>query len=193
MCRLVKSDMSRIGKQPISTGGATVTVQGGRLIVKGPHGELAISIPKALSVNVDGSMVSVVRRHEDRRARALHGLIRSEIANAIHGVSTLWSITLELSGVGYRAAMNGQALVLTVGFSHPVTTPPPQGITFTVVEGKVIVTGIDKRVVGQTAATIRAIKKPEPYKGKGIKYVGERIRKKAGKSAKAVGGAPGAK
>lgn len=173
--------------------GVTVAVQGSSLVVKGPHGELTISIPEAITIHVDDRAVSVLRRGEDRRARALHGLIRSEIANAIQGVTALWSTTLELSGVGYRAAMNGQALVLTVGFSHPVTVVPPQGITFTVVEGKVVVTGIDKRVVGQTAATIRAIKKPEPYKGKGIKYAGEHIRRKAGKSAKAVGGAPGAK
>lgn len=186
--------MSRIGKQPISIGtGITVTVQGGSVVVKGPHGELTISIPEAITIHVDDRTVSVLRRSEDRRARALHGLIRSEIANAIQGVTALWSTTLELSGVGYRASVNGQSLVLTVGFSHPVTTLPPQGITFAVNEGKVVVTGIDKRVVGQTAATIREIKKPEPYKGKGIKYEGERIRKKAGKSAKAVGGAPGAK
>lgn len=186
--------MSRIGKQPILMGaGATVAVKDGRLVVKGPHGELELSIPEALLVKVDGSTVSISRRSEDRDTRALHGLIRSEIANAIHGVTMKWSKTLELSGVGYRAAINGQALVLTIGFSHPVTTLPPQGITFSVTEGKVIITGIDKRIVGETAATIRAIKKPEPYKGKGIKYEGERIRKKAGKSAKAVGGAPGAK
>lgn len=186
--------MSRIGKQPISIGtGVTVTVQGGSLVVKGPRGELTISIPEAIIIHVDDQAVSVVRHHEDRRTRAMHGLIRSEIANAIQGVTSLWSTTLELSGVGYRASMNGQALVLTVGFSHPVTTLPPQGIVFAVTEGKVVVTGIDKRVVGQTAATIREIKKPEPYKGKGIKYAGEQIRKKAGKSAKAVGGAPGAK
>lgn len=173
--------------------GATVAVQGSNLSVKGPHGELEITIPAALSVKVEGTTISVGRRNEDRLTRALHGLIRSEIANAIAGVTLSWKKTLELSGVGYRAAINGQALVLTIGFSHPVTVLPPEGIMFAVTEGKVVVTGVDKRVVGQIAATIRAIKKPEPYKGKGIKYIGEHIRKKAGKSAKAVGGAPGAK
>lgn len=173
--------------------GATVSVQDGRLTVKGPHGELGISIPGVLTVKVDGPTISLERHNEDRQTRALHGLIRSEIANAIAGVTMEWKKTLELSGVGYRAAINGQALVLTIGFSHPVTVLPPEGITFAVTEGKVVISGVDKRAVGQTAATIRAIKKPEPYKGKGIKYIGEHIRKKAGKSAKAVGGAPGAK
>ena len=186
--------MSRIGKQPIVIGsGATVAMQASRLLAKGPHGELGVSIPDVLSVTVDGPAIFVSRRNEERQTRALHGLIRSEIANAIAGVTKGWKMTLELSGVGYRAAVNGQALVLTIGFSHPVTVEPPEGITFAVTEGKVVITGADKRVVGQTAASIRAIKKPEPYKGKGIKYEGEHIRKKAGKSAKAVGGAPGAK
>lgn len=173
--------------------GATVTVQENRLVVKGPHGELGISIPDGITARVDGATVFVGRKNEDRKTRALHGLIRSEIFNAIEGVTQIWKKTLELSGVGYRAAINGQSLVLTIGFSHPVTVEPPEGITFSLVEGKVIIAGVDKRVVGQIAATIRAIKKPEPYKGKGIKYAGEHIRKKAGKSAKAVGGAPGAK
>lgn len=186
--------MSRIGKQPIVIGAAvTVAVEDGSLRVKGPHGELGVTIPEAITVNVDGSTISIERHNEDRQTRALHGLIRSEIANAITGVTLSWKKILELSGVGYRAAINGQALVLTIGFSHPVTVEPPEGITFAVTEGKVVITGVDKRAVGQTAATIRAIKKPEPYKGKGIKYAGEHIRKKAGKSAKAVGGAPGAK
>lgn len=186
--------MSRIGKQPISIGaGATVTVQENRLVVKGSHGELGIFVPDGITVSVDGPTVFVGRKNEERTTRALHGLIRSEIFNAIAGVTQVWKKTLELSGVGYRAAINGQALVLTIGFSHPVTVEPPEGITFSLVEGKVVIAGVDKRVVGQTAATIRAIKKPEPYKGKGIKYIGEHIRKKAGKSAKAVGGAPGAK
>lgn len=186
--------MSRIGKQPITINSdVSISINGDRVLVKGPKGELGLSIPEVLSVKVEGRIVTIVRQNEDRTTRALHGLFRSEVANAIHGVTVQWSKTLELSGVGYRATTGGQALILTIGLSHPVSIIPPPGITLAVVEGNIVVTGVDKRVVGETAATIRTKKKPEPYKGKGIKYEGERIRRKAGKSAKAVGGAPGAK
>ena len=121
----------------------------------------------------------------------MHGFLRAQIANQIKGVSEGWTKALELVGVGYRAAVSGNNLVLTVGFSHPVTIEPSAGISFEVQEGKIVVSGNDKQAVGQVAATVRGVKEPEPYKGKGIKYQGEYIRKKAGKSAKAVGGAPG--
>ncbi|MEK7543479.1 MAG: 50S ribosomal protein L6 [Patescibacteria group bacterium] len=186
--------MSRIGKMPISIDeGASVSVSGDTVTVKGPKGDRVLSIPEGLAVAVEGSTVSVTRKNEGRDTRALHGYYRSELHNAIVGVTKLWTKTLELAGVGYRAAMSGPSVVLTVGFSHPVTITPPVGITLSVVEGKILVQGSDKHAVGQVAASIHAVKKPEPYKGKGIKYAGEYIRRKAGKSAKAVGGAPGAK
>lgn len=186
--------MSRIGKMPIPISeGASVSVSASSVSVKGPKGELVLPVPDGLTVTMEGGQVVVARQGEDRKLRALHGYFRSEVNNAVVGVTRLWSRELELAGVGYRAIMNGPNVVLTVGFSHPVIVTPPAGITLSVVEGRVVVSGIDKHVVGEVAATIRAVKKPEPYKGKGIKYVGERVRRKAGKSAKAVGGAPGAK
>lgn len=184
--------MSRIGNMPVQTPeGASISVEGSSALVKGPKGERSIPVPDGLTVVVEGNFVTVGRHSEDRATRALHGCFRSELSNAIVGVSKLWTRELELVGVGYRAAMSGPSLVLTVGFSHPVTITPPAGITISVVEGNVIVSGIDKRLVGEVAAGIRAVKKPEPYKGKGIKYAGEHIRRKPGKSAKAVGGVPG--
>ncbi|MBI4066495.1 50S ribosomal protein L6 [Candidatus Gottesmanbacteria bacterium] len=186
--------MSRIGKQPILiTNESSVAVSDGVVTVKGPKGERSISIPKELTVAVEGNLVTVGRRSEDRAIRALHGFFRSELNNAIIGVTMFWTKELELAGVGYRAVMSGPEVALTVGFSHAVTITPPAGITLSVREGKIVVSGIDKRLVGEVAASIRVVKKPEPYKGKGIKYVGEHVRRKAGKSAKAVGGAPGAK
>lgn len=184
--------MSRIGKKPmILTNEASVAVQDGRVVVKGPKGERSIAIPEGLSVSVEGANVVVTRNSDDRMLRALHGNFRSELNNAVLGVTKLWTKELELAGVGYRATMSGPNVVLTVGFSHPVTIEPPSGIGLAVVEGKIVVSGIDKRLVGEVGAGIRAVKKPEPYKGKGIKYAGERIRRKPGKSAKAVGGPPG--
>lgn len=186
--------MSRIGKQPIViTDDASVAVSDGVVTVKGPKGELAVVISEGIAVSVEGKSVMVTRQSEHRVVRAIHGYVRSALNNAVVGVTKLWTKELELVGVGYRAAMSGPELALTVGFSHPVTITPPAGITLSVREGKIVVSGIDKHLVGEVAASIRAVKKPEPYKGKGIKYVGEHIRRKAGKSAKAVGGAPGAK
>jgi large subunit ribosomal protein L6 len=130
----------------------------------------------------------VQNEHKGKTADALFGFVRAYIANIVQGITVGWTKSLELSGVGYRAAVTGSDLVLTVGYSHPVKISPPAGITFAVVEGKIVVSGTDKQVVGQMASKIRDVKKPEPYKGKGIKYVGEQIRKKAGKTAKAVGG-----
>lgn len=141
---------------------------------------------------MNDQIISVETFGKDKKISALHGLVRAHIDNMIHGVSEGWTKTLVLSGVGYRAALTGTDLVLTVGFSHPVIIVPPAGIQFSIVEGKVIVSGVDKQTVGQIASDIRKVKPPEPYKGKGIMYEGEHIRKKAGKSAKGVGGAPGA-
>lgn len=186
--------MSRIGKQVIIIASdASVSVGDRSIFVKGPKGERTLVVPGGLRVEVKGNTVSVVRDNEGRETRAIHGYFRSELSNAIVGVTKLWTKTLELAGVGYRAAMSGNSVVLNVGFSHPVTIVPPEGISLSVAEGKILVQGSDKHAVGQVGASIHAVKKPEPYKGKGIKYEGEHIRRKAGKSAKAVGGAPGAK
>lgn len=182
--------MSRIGNMPVPTGGASVSLGENRVTVTGPKGELVLPLPEGISVSLKGDQVLVSRTGENR---ALHGLFRAQLHNAVVGVTKLWTKELELSGVGYRATMDGRNLVVMVGFSHPVTIVPPPGITLSVVEGKVVVSGIDKQLVGEVAAKIRSVRKPEPYKGKGIKYVGERIRRKSGKSAKAVGAAPGAK
>lgn len=186
--------MSRIGAQPITVPqGASVTIEGHDVICRGPKGELRMHIPQDIAVRESGGEILVEAKNKERKTSATHGAIRAILKNCLTGVTTGWSRTLELAGVGYRAALSGVNLVLNVGFSHSVTIVPPAGITFAVTEGKIVVTGADKHTVGQIAADIREVRKPEPYKGKGIKYEGEHIRKKAGKSAKAVGGAPGAK
>lgn len=184
--------MSRIGNQPVSVlSGVTVTQKAGLVAVIGPKGELALRVPNGITVAQNGTNLVVGRKGDNRFARGTHGAFRAIVANAVVGVTSGWTKTLEMHGVGFRASVAGSDLVLTVGFSHPVTVKSPAGITFAVSEGKIIVSGIDRHMVGQMAANIRQIKPPEPYKGKGIRYVGERIRKKAGK-AKAVGATSGA-
>ena len=186
--------MSRIGNAIIEIPKeATVTVAGSHVTLKGPKGTSVFTVPESINLTMTGNVLDVKRQQNDGAMRALHGFVRAELANHIKGVTTGWTKTLELSGVGFRVTTSGDSLVLTLGFSHPVTIVPPEGISFQIVEGKIVVSGINKQQVGQVAASIREIKKPEPYKGKGIKYVGEYIRKKAGKAAKAVGGATGAK
>jgi large subunit ribosomal protein L6 len=185
--------MSRIGKSPIIIKpGVTVTVEKDRVLVKGAKGSLSFLIPKGITVSLEDQVVNVKLSGQDGNS-ALHGLVRAQIENMVTGTHDGWTKTLVLSGVGYRAALNGANLVLTVGFSHPVTIVPPTGIQFSIVEGKIVVSGIDKQLVGQIASDIRKVRPPEPYKGKGIMYEGEHVRRKAGKSAKGVGGAPGAK
>jgi large subunit ribosomal protein L6 len=152
-----------------------------------------MTVPVRIRVLVADGKIVVARSADDKPTRALHGYVRANINNLIIGVTKGWTKTLELSGVGYRAALSGANLTLNLGFSHPVTVTPPEGIQFAAAEGKIVVSGRDKQLVGEVAAGIRAIKKPEPYKGKGIKYKGEHIRKKAGKAAKAIGGALGVK
>jgi large subunit ribosomal protein L6 len=186
--------MSRIGNAIITVPKeASLTVSGGTVTVKGPKGELTMQVPHGITVTQKDGAVVVMRKGDDKAMRALHGYVRALLMNSVVGTTKGWTRVLELSGVGYRAAVSGADLTLNLGFSHPVVVSPPAGIQFTATEGKITVTGIDKQLVGQVAAKIREIKKPEPYKGKGIKYQGEHIRKKAGKAAKAVGGAPGAK
>lgn len=188
--RLVfKIAMSRIGNAPISIPiGVAVAVQGNIVTVNGPKGTLELSAREEVNVSVENDKV-VVRRIDDARlTRSLHGLTRSLINNAIIGVSVGWMKRLEMVGVGYRAQSSGDKVTLSVGFSHPVVVTAPLGVTLAVSENtKIAVSGIDKTLVGQIASNIRAIKPPEVYKGKGIRYAGERVRRKAGKAGKAPG------
>ncbi len=178
--------MSRIGKAPITVpSGVEVSIQGRQVAVKGPKGELDIEVPVDITVRQDGDEILVERSDDERRNRALHGLTRSLVNNMVLGVSEGFSKELEIVGVGYRAAAKGSALELQLGFSHPVNVEAPDGITFDVPEPtRIIVSGIDKQVVGQVAADIRSYRKPEPYKGKGVRYLGEHVARKAGKAAK---------
>ncbi|MDP6868670.1 MAG: 50S ribosomal protein L6 [Acidimicrobiales bacterium] len=179
--------MSRIGKAPITVpSGVEVQIQGRQVAVKGPKGELDIEVPVDITVRQDGEEILVERSDDERRNRALHGLTRSLVNNMVLGVSEGFSKELEIVGVGYRAAAKGSnALELQLGFSHPVNVEAPDGITFDVPEPtRIIVSGIDKQVVGQVAADIRSYRKPEPYKGKGVRYLGEHVARKAGKAAK---------
>jgi large subunit ribosomal protein L6 len=180
--------MSRIGLRPITVP-STVTVvidPNNQISVKGPKGTLAGSFDGELTFKQDGGIITVERPNDERRNRSLHGLSRTLLANMVTGVTDGFRKSLDIQGVGYRAAMDGKTLVLNVGYSHPVRIVPVEGITFAV-EGnnKIHVTGSDKQVVGEEAARIRRVRAPEPYKGKGIRYEGEVVRRKAGKTGKA--------
>ena len=178
--------MSRIGKLPIPVpDGVEVTIDGLHVTVKGPKGELSRTLPEGveLSRDDDGAVI-VTRLGDSRDERSRHGLVRALVANMVHGVSDGYARVLELVGVGYRAAPKGSDLELQVGYSHPVLVQAPAGISFDVPQPtRVVVNGIDKELVGQIAANIRKVRPPEPYKGKGIKYEGEQVRRKAGKAA----------
>ena len=178
--------MSRIGKQPIPIPDkVTVTIDGLNVKVKGPKGELERTLPDKVTVALDGSEVKVTPVDDSRIARQRHGLCRTLVANMVEGVSKGFEKRLEIQGVGYRAQAKGTTLVLNVGYSNPVEIPAPSGIQLAVENNtNVIVSGIDKEVVGNTAAKIRSVRPPEPYKGKGIRYAGEYILRKAGKSGK---------
>ncbi len=180
--------MSRIGREPIAVpSGVTVEVDDGQVKVSGPGGALSQSVSPAMKVIVDGEEIRVERPSDEREHKSLHGLTRTLIANMVQGVTQGFQKALEIQGVGYRAALRGKDLELQVGFSHPVEFPAPDGIEFEVpAPNRIVVKGIDKQLVGETAAKIRKIRKPEPYKGKGIRYEGEYVRKKAGKAAKAA-------
>ena len=179
--------MSRIGRKPvIIPQGVQVQIDGNTIKVKGPKGELVQQFHPDMKVVADGSQVSVERPSDEKLHRSLHGLTRSLISNMVEGVTHGFSKALDINGVGYRAAKQGQKLVLTIGYSHPVELKPLNGIEFEVpAPTKIIVKGIDKQAVGQMAAQVRAVREPEPYKGKGIKYEKEIIRRKAGKAGKA--------
>ena len=180
--------MSRVGKMPIPVPqGVEVRIDGSHVSVKGPKGELSRDLNQEMRIEQSDGQVVVSRPSEQPRHRAMHGLTRTLVANMVVGVSDGFSKTLELQGVGYRAQMQGRDLVLAVGYSHPVQVPPPEGIEFEV-EGttRIIVKGINREHVGQMAADVRKIRPPEPYKGKGIRYQGEYVRRKAGKAGKAT-------
>jgi large subunit ribosomal protein L6 len=179
--------MSRIGKVPITVpGGVDVTIDGSTVRVKGPKGQLEHTLVGDVKVERDGDVLHVTRADDARQNRSLHGLQRTLIANMVTGVSEGFAKELEIVGVGYRAQAQGSnAIELALGFSHPVRVQAPEGVSFEVPQPtRIIVRGHDKQLVGQVAADIRKIRKPEPYKGKGVRYLGERIQRKAGKSAK---------
>lgn len=180
--------MSRIGKLPVTIPeGVEAHVSDGTISIKGPKGELVKEIPGELKIEINDGKAVVSAKSKSKFANALHGTYRALISNMVHGVTVGWEKTLEMVGTGYRAELKGNDLVLTIGFSHPVVIQAPDGITFKVEKTVITVSGIDKEKVGQVSANIRAVRPPEPYKGKGIKYTNEVIRRKAGKAAKAQG------
>lgn len=177
--------MSRIGKLPVSVpSGVTITVDSDVISVKGPKGELTVPHLSDVTVALDGEKAIVSRNNDERIARAQHGLQRALLNNAVEGVTKGFEKRLEVNGVGFRVGMSGNALEMHLGFSHPVKYTPPQGVAVSNEKMTIVVSGIDKQQVGQVAAEIRALKKPEPYKGKGIKYADEQILRKAGKTGK---------
>lgn len=176
--------MSRIGKQPVAIpSGVEVKIAGEAINVKGPKGSISTPVEATLNYEIADGNVVITRKDESRVARAQHGLRRTLVANCIEGVSKGFSKTLEVNGVGYKVAVKGKNVELAVGFSHPVVMPLPEGIEAKAEGNKLTVSGIDKQLVGEFAATVRRVRPPEPYKGKGIKYDNEQIRRKAGKSA----------
>jgi large subunit ribosomal protein L6 len=179
--------MSRIGRSPIPIpSGVSVVLDDGSVTVNGPQGSLARRIPSGITVSHDGDVLNVARPDDEREHRALHGLTRTLVANMVTGVTQGFTKELEIVGVGYRAIARGPSSIeLALGFSHPVSVQAPEGVSFEVpTPTRIIVRGIDKEKVGQVAADIRKIRKPEPYKGKGVRYLGERVLRKAGKAAK---------
>jgi large subunit ribosomal protein L6 len=178
--------MSRIGKMPIAIpAGVTVDIaENNKVTVKGPKGELTRTLPREMTIKQEDGKVEISRPSDDKKEKALHGLTRALLHNMVVGVSEGFTKTLEINGVGYRAQKQGKTLVMHLGYSHTVDMEDPEGITTTVQDNKIIISGIDKELVGQTAANIRAKRGPEPYKGKGIKYDYETIRRKVGKTGK---------
>ncbi len=179
--------MSRIGRLPVAIpSGVQVDVKGSDVHVKGPKGELKRTFSSLVGIAMENGQVVVTRNSDNAAERALHGTTRAVIANMVRGVSAGFQVVLEVDGVGYRAELQGKDLALFVGYSHPVKVPPPAGISFDVDQKtrQIKVNGFDRELVGQTAAEIRRVRPPEPYHGKGIRYAGERIRRKAGKAGK---------
>jgi large subunit ribosomal protein L6 len=178
--------MSRIGRLPIPVpSGVDVSIDGQAVSVKGPKGTLSLTVAEPISVAKEDGQLKITRPNDEGNVRALHGLSRTLVANMVTGVTTGFSKTLEIVGVGYRVAAKGKDLEFALGFSHPVLITPPEGITFRVeAPTRFVVEGIDKQLVGETAARIRKLRKPDPYKGKGVRYQGEVIRRKVGKAGK---------
>ena len=179
--------MSRIGKKPIVVpAGVKVDIQGLQVKVKGPKGELTREFAAPMTIALEDGHVAITRPNDEPAVRALHGTTRAVLANMVTGVNTGFTKALQIEGVGYRAEMKGKQLVMALGYSHPVPVDPPDGISFAVDEKTktITISGIDKEAVGQVAADIRSWRPPEPYKGKGLRYVGERVRRKAGKAGK---------
>ena len=178
--------MSRIGRLPIAVpSGVDVSIDGQAVSVKGPKGTLSLNVAEPISVAQEDDQLKVTRPNDDGPVRALHGLSRTLVANMVTGVTAGFSKTLEIVGVGYRVTAKGQNLEFALGFSHPVVIEPPEGVTFRVeAPTRFVVEGIDKQLVGETAARIRKLRKPDPYKGKGVRYQGEVIRRKVGKAGK---------
>lgn len=179
--------MSRIGRLPVEIPASVqVKVDGSNVHIKGPKGELQRTFSSLIGIALENNQVVLTRKSENPEERALHGTTRAVIANMVHGVSTGFTVVLEVEGVGYRSEMDGKTLVLHVGYSHPVRVEPPAGISFETDQKtrQIRVLGYDREVVGQTAAEIRRVRPPEPYHGKGIRYAGEKIRRKAGKAGK---------
>mgnify|MGYP001083275074 CR=1 FL=1 len=179
--------MSRVGRMPVEVPqGVNVEIKGSHVRIKGPKGELQHTFPASMTIKLSDDQIEVTRPDDEREHRSLHGMTRALINNMVMGVSTGFEKILEINGVGYRAELNGKNLVLHVGYSHPVVVEPPEGISFEVDTRtrQIKVMGYDKQAVGQVAANIRKVRPPEPYKGKGIKYIDERIRRKAGKAGK---------
>jgi len=181
--------MSRIGRLPVAVpAGVDVTLEGRKLTVKGPKGTLTRELPPVVTVAREGDAIVVTRPNDEKEARSLHGLTRTLVNNMVVGVTTGYRKGLEIQGVGYRAQKIGEKLQLSLGYSHPVEIEPPNGISFELeTPTRLSVIGIDKELVGQVAARVRATRKPEPYKGKGVRYAGEQVRRKAGKAGK-IGG-----
>ncbi|MCZ2110787.1 MAG: 50S ribosomal protein L6 [Dehalococcoidia bacterium] len=178
--------MSRIGRQPVALPNTVQVTIGddNNVTVKGPRGELSRQFPRTITISRDEGNLVVTRPNDEGKQRALHGLSRTLLNNMVTGVTTGFTKTLEVQGVGYRAQVQGTSLQLALGFSHPVIIAPPQGISFAVEGPRINIQGNDKEQVGQVAANIRKLRPPEPYKGKGIRYLGERVRRKAGKAGK---------
>ena len=175
--------MSRIGKKPVAIpSGVTVTLDGQALTVKGPKGQLSWTVVDDIEIKHENNELTLAPRSDTKRARAMWGLSRTLVGNLVHGVTQGYEEVLELVGVGYRAALKGQSLSMQLGYSHDVDVPPPAGITFAVPkQTEVRIAGIDKQLVGEVAARIRRLRPPEPYKGKGVRYSGEKVRRKEGK------------
>ena len=178
--------MSRIGRMPIAVpSGVEVSIAGQAVSVKGPKGSLTIAVPSPIQVSQADGVITVARPNEERVTRSLHGLSRTLVANMVEGVTNGYSLTINIVGVGYRVAEKGKDLEFQLGYSHPITFPAPEGITYKVESPtKLIISGIDKQLVGETAAKVKKLRKADPYKGKGLRLEGEAIRRKAGKAGK---------